>query len=176
MAGNNDNLTLKAFLDTSQIDKDLAKVISKSKSLKLQVGSSKQIDTVNKSLGTMLKHITAIPLKMVQWQLLGNAIGSTIGAIRDGVSTVFALDRAMTNINMTMELTNKQQTELKDGAFDTAQAYNTTAESVLRVTQIFSNLSETVETLNSKVETTIALANITGSSAEQMSDAIQGMG
>lgn len=175
MAGD-DRLLLKAFIDASSIDRQLKSIQQKAKKLKFTVGVSGGIDKTNKSLSQMLKHITNIPIKMAAWQLAGQFVSSLFQSIRSGVATVFALDMAMTNINMTMELTNEQQKDLTENAFETANAYNTTAESVLRVTQIFSNLSETIETLNDKVETTIALANVTGTSATSMSDAIQGMG
>jgi len=168
-------LTLDVFIDTSKIDKQLQSVVKKSKKVKLNV-ESKGLDNANSSLKTMAQHLIEIPKKMVGWMLAGNIISAFFSQINSGIDTIFALDSAMTNINMTMELTNDQQQEMVEGAFDTAQAYNSTAESVLRVTQIFSNLSETVDTLNSKVETTIALANITQSSAGDMADAVQGMG
>jgi len=78
-------------------------------------------------------------------------------------------------MSFTMELTSENLQEITKNSFELAEALNTSVHEVFIANQIYSNLNTTLSEINQKTQTTIALANLTGSSASEMADSLQGL-
>lgn len=177
-----DRLMIDVFIDTKNLDAQLQKLASKKITIGANGSTSKPLDALAESANTasnamtkLVKHIAQIPLKFAQWYLVGGAITSFIGAIKTGVRGVIELDKAMTNVSFTMDLTKTEMNSLVDSSFAVAEGLNSSVKEAMIANQIFSNMSATLEEVNQKTETTIALANLTGTGVSKMADAVQGI-
>lgn len=178
-----DKLQLMAFMDFSAIDKQFVELQNRAKGTKLEFGSgTTQLDQLsnsaqkaNKQINTLGKSILDIPLKFAKWYLVSGIVTGLFGSFRDGIDTVFELDKAVTNIAFTMDLTEREMSGLVTSSFEMAEAFNASVHEVMVANQVFSNMNETLSSVNDKTRVTIELANLTGSSVSQMADALQGL-
>ncbi len=102
----------RAFLNTSD---------------KVQKGT-KEITEKNGLLGDSF---TNVYLKMLQWQVMGTIVSKTIGAFRDAISTMKAVDDEMVTVRKVTDFTAEQMEELRDRAYETASAYGEAADEYL---------------------------------------------
>ena len=62
-------------------------------------------------------------LKMLQWQVMGTIVSKTIGAFKDAISTMKAVDDEMVTVRKVTGFTAEQMEKLRDRAYETASAY-----------------------------------------------------
>ena len=108
----------RAFLNTSD---------------KVQKGT-KEITEKNGLLGDSF---TNVYLKMLQWQVMGTIVSKTIGAFRDAISTMKAVDDEMVTVRKVTGFTAEQMENLRDRAYETASAYGEAADEYLNSVAAF---------------------------------------
>lgn len=108
----------RAFLNTSD---------------KVQKGT-KEMTEKNGLLGDSF---TNVYLKMLQWQVMGTIVSKTIGAFRDTISTMKAVDDEMVTVRKVTGFTAEQMEELRDRAYETASAYGEAANEYLNSVAAF---------------------------------------
>lgn len=108
----------RAFLNTSD---------------KVQKGTKEMTEKTN-LLGDSF---TNAYLKMLQWQVVGTIVSKTIGAFRDAISTMKAVDDEMVTVRKVTGFTAEQMEELRDLAYETASAYGEAADEYLNSVAAF---------------------------------------
>lgn len=108
----------RAFLNTSD---------------KVQKGTKEMTQETN-LLGDSFTHAY---LKMLQWQVVGTIVSKTIGAFRDAISTMKAVDDEMVTVRKVTGFTAEQMDELRDRAYETASAYGEAADEYLNSVAAF---------------------------------------
>lgn len=108
----------RAFLNTSD---------------KVQKGTKEMTEKTN-LLGDSF---TNAYLKMLQWQVVGTIVSKTIGAFRDAISTMKAVDDEMVTVRKVTGFTAEQMEELRDRAYETASAYGEVAYEYLNSVAAF---------------------------------------
>ena len=108
----------RAFLNTSD---------------KVQKGT-KEMSEKNGLLGDSF---TNVYLKMLQWQVMGTIVSKTIGAFRDAISTMKAVDDEMVTVRKVTGFTAEQMEKLRDRAYETASAYGEAADEYLNSVAAF---------------------------------------
>lgn len=117
-AANSAGVFEKAFLNTSD---------------KVQKGT-KEITEKTNLLGDSFTHAY---LKMLQWQVVGTIVSKTIGAFRDAISTMKAVDDEMVTVRKVTGFTAEQMENLRDRAYETASAYGEAADEYLNSVAAF---------------------------------------
>lgn len=117
-AANSAGVFERAFLNTSD---------------KVQKGT-KEMTEKNGLLGDSF---TKVYLKMLQWQVMGTIVSKTIGAFRDAISTMKAVDDEMVTVRKVTGFTAEQMEELRDRAYETASAYGEAADEYLNSVAAF---------------------------------------
>lgn len=100
---------------------------------KVQKGT-KEMTEKNGLLGDSFTHVY---LKMLQWQVMGTIVSKTIGAFRDAISTMKAVDDEMVMVRKVTGFTAEQMEELRDRAYETASAYGEAADEYLNSVAAF---------------------------------------
>ena len=100
---------------------------------KVQKGT-KEMTEKNGLLGDSF---TKVYLKMLQWQVMGTIVSKTIGAFRDAISTMKAVDDEMVTVRKVTGFTAEQMEELRDRAYETASAYGEAADEYLNSVAAF---------------------------------------
>ena len=108
----------RAFLNTSD---------------KVQKGTKEMTEKTN-LLGDSF---TNVYLKMLQWQVMGTIVSKTIGAFRDAISTMKAVDDEMVTVRKVTGFTAEQMEELRDRAYEMASAYGEAADEYLNSVAAF---------------------------------------
>ena len=108
----------RAFLNTSD---------------KVQKGTKEMTQETN-LLGDSFTHAY---LKMLQWQVVGTIVSKTIGAFRDAISTMKAVDDEMVTVRKVTGFTAEQMEKLRDRAYETASAYGEAADEYLNSVAAF---------------------------------------
>lgn len=100
---------------------------------KVQKGTKEMTEETN-LLGDSF---TNVYLKMLQWQVMGTIVSKTIGAFRDAISTMKAVDDEMVTIRKVTGFTAEQMEELRDRAYEMASAYGEAADEYLNSVAAF---------------------------------------
>ena len=100
---------------------------------KVQKGT-KEMTEKNGLLGDSF---TNVYLKMLQWQVMGTIVSKTIGAFRDAISTMKAVDDEMVTVRKVTGFTAEQMENLRDRAYETASAYGEAADEYLNSVAAF---------------------------------------
>lgn len=100
---------------------------------KVQKGTKEMTEETN-LLGDSF---TNVYLKMLQWQVMGTIVSKTIGAFRDAISTMKAVDDEMVTVRKVTGFTAEQMEELRDRAYEMASAYGEAADEYLNSVAAF---------------------------------------
>lgn len=100
---------------------------------KVQKGT-KEMTEKNGLLGDSFTNVYP---KMLQWQVMGTIVSKTIGAFRDAISTMKAVDDEMVTVRKVTGFTAEQMEELRDRAYETASAYGEAADEYLNSVAAF---------------------------------------
>ena len=87
--------------------------------------------------GLLGDSFTNVYLKMLQWQVMGTIVSKTIGAFRDAISTMKAVDNEMVTVRKVTGFTAEQMEKLRDRAYETASAYGEAADEYLNSVAAF---------------------------------------
>lgn len=92
---------------------------------------------ITKKNGLLGDSFTNVYLKMLQWQVMGTIVSKTIGAFRDAISTMKAVDDEMVTVRKVTGFTAEQMEKLRDRAYETASAYGEAADEYLNSVAAF---------------------------------------
>lgn len=87
--------------------------------------------------GLLGDSFTNVYLKMLQWQVMGTIVSKTIGAFKDAISTMKAVDDEMVTVRKVTGFTAEQMEKLRDRAYETASAYGEAADEYLNSVAAF---------------------------------------
>ena len=87
--------------------------------------------------GLLGDSFTNVYLKMLQWQVMGTIVSKTIGAFREAISTMKAVDDEMVTVRKVTGFTAEQMEKLRDRAYETASAYGEAADEYLNSVAAF---------------------------------------
>lgn len=140
----------RAFLNTSD---------------KVQKGTKEMTEKTN-LLGDSF---TNVYLKMLQWQVMGTIVSKTIGAFRDAISTMKAVDDEMVTVRKVTGFTAEQMEELRDRAYEMASAYGEAADEYLNSVAAFARAGygEQADALAELATKTKLVGDTTAETAQQ---------
>ena len=98
-----------------------------------------------------------------------------IGYIKQGITQVENLDKALTTISYTMDITNTQLKDMGDNIVAMAKDLSISVENVSQIYQIYANMQTTAEEMMKTARPTAILANLSGVDASTAADQIQGV-
>ena len=112
---------------------------------------------------------TNVYLKMLQWQVMGTIVSKTIGAFRDAISTMKAVDDEMVTVRKVTGFTAEQMEELRDRAYETASAYGEAADEYLNSVAAFARAGygEQADALAELATKTKLVGDTTAETAQQ---------
>lgn len=128
--------------------------------------STKEMTEKNGLLGDSF---TNVYLKMLQWQVMGTIVSKTIGAFRDAISTMKAVDDEMVTVRKVTGFTAEQMEELRDRAYETASAYGEAADEYLNSVAAFARAGygEQADALAELATKTKLVGDTTAETAQQ---------
>ena len=132
---------------------------------KVQKGT-KEMTEKNGLLGDSF---TNVYLKMLQWQVMGTIVSKTIGAFRDAISTMKAVDDEMVTVRKVTDFTAEQMEKLRDRAYETASAYGEAADEYLNSVAAFARAGygEQADTLAELATKTKLVGDTNAETAQQ---------
>lgn len=132
---------------------------------KVQKGT-KEMTEKNGLLGDSF---TNVYLKMLQWQVMGTIVSKTIGAFRDAISTMKAVDDEMVTVRKVTGFTAEQMEELRDRAYEMASAYGEAADEYLNSVAAFARAGygEQADALAELATKTKLVGDTTAETAQQ---------
>ena len=90
-----------------------------------------------------------------------------------GLEFVQSTDKALSNIAMTMDASDKQLAELKQRSIQTGIDLKTDSKNVVQAATIYANANEDANSILEKAKSTVLLSNASGQTADVSSDQIQ---
>lgn len=128
--------------------------------------STKEMTEKNGLLGDSF---TNVYLKMLQWQVMGTIVSKTIGAFRDAISTMKAVDDEMVTVRKVTGFTAEQMEELRDRTYETASAYGEAADEYLNSVAAFARAGygEQADALAELATKTKLVGDTTAETAQQ---------
>lgn len=132
---------------------------------KVQKGT-KEMTEKNGLLGDSF---TNVYLKMLQWQVMGTIVSKTIGAFKDAISTMKAVDDEMVTVRKVTGFTAEQMENLRDRAYETASAYGEAADEYLNSVAAFARAGygEQADALAELATKTKLVGDTTAETAQQ---------
>jgi hypothetical protein len=112
--------------------------------------------------------------KFSQWFLIGGVTAGFVRNIIDGIKFIGDLDAALTNINYTMDVSSSDLVNIGNSSIQMAKDLKTSASNILQAVTIYANANETAQSILNKSKPTIMLSNVTGMSASETADILQG--
>ena len=119
--------------------------------------------------GLLGDSFTNVYLKMLQWQVMGTIVSKTIGAFRDAISTMKAVDDEMVTVRKVTGFTAEQMEKLRDRAYETASAYGEAADEYLNSVAAFARAGygEQADALAELATKTKLVGDTTAETAQQ---------
>lgn len=111
--------------------------------------------------------------KFSEWLIAGNAMMQLYRAARYGLSTIYELDKALTNINYTMTLMPNKLNEVGDSSMEMAMKLKTSARNILEAVTLYANVKESADSILTKSMPAIMLANVSGISGSESAKTLQ---
>lgn len=136
------------------------------------------IKTVSKEFGltgqTWLQNL-GTKIKQLSTYISGTVIiGKLLHSGKQVINFSRELDKSITNINYTMDVSSDKLADIGKQSIDTAKDLKTSAENVLAAVTTYANANETAESILSKSKPTIMLSNVTGMDTATTTDILQG--
>ena len=114
--------------------------------------------------------LISLPAKYMSIFTVINTVNKTI---KDSVGYVKQLDDVYTDLKITMDIDKEGFKDLVDVSSDLAKSNGYVTESVLKMAQTYANADTTIGEVKDKLQGSIALANVSGMDAGQVTSAVQ---
>lgn len=92
---------------------------------------------------------------------------------KEGIQHIKYMDSAYTDLNITMDISKKQFGELANNIGDLAKANGSTVDKVTEIAKVYANANATIEEINSKLEPSVAFANVSRMDAGEVTSTLQ---
>lgn len=183
----NERLSIRVGINFNSIEKDLKKIEKRIKNTKVNINTNNGVKNLNnlsssgKQADSTLKQLAnsvgTIPLKFAEWYIIGGIVTSFIGSIKDSVSWVYELDKAITTMNITMDGTKSKFNELTGATTQYAKELGTSSNQAIEAVKLYTNMSESIDSILTKSKASIVLSNLGGDlvSINESSDALQSL-
>lgn len=112
--------------------------------------------------------------KFSYWTSSTFLVMKTVQSVKEAVNSEKELDKALTNINYTMDVSSDKLADIGEASLSTAKDLKTSAENVLSAVTTYANAKETAESILSKSKPTIMLSNVSGMDTATTTDILQG--
>lgn len=129
-----------------------------------QSAGSKWVSGLKSKINSLTQYVTGLELVMRAWN-----------EVKQGFNFVVSLDKEMTTVYQTMDITKQGLAELSQGAIDAAKDLGATSDQVVDTIGIYAAYGETVQSILSQARPTTMLANASGVDAKTAADQIQGV-
>lgn len=118
---------------------------------------------------------TSLGRSVIQFANMYLSLYRIVSYIRQGVSEVTKLDKALTTMSYTMNITNSQLKEMGNNIVDMAKDLKVSVDNVSQIYQIYANMQTTTEEMMKTARPTAILTNLSGVDASTAADQIQGV-
>lgn len=194
----NDQEALKQ-LDKLQKEMEEAKKVSVDMANGLAISSTSSgqgVEKLSNSVKSLKKNLTDAEKAQDRLNKQSSAFGSTMRdfgqlfgmyslaytgvrmlttGIREGFSAVKEMDKTLTTLSITLDgITNSKLKTFGADLQNLSRDLSTTTSRVLETSQVFANLSETLDSIKNKTKSAVILGNISGAGVEESVNAIQG--
>lgn len=140
-SSNNYHILVKAILDESNLQGQINKAASKLKGVKIgntgADSATSGFNKMNKAINETSQSMGDIIAKTTKWQIGTQVIDSVYNAFRNGVSAVFELDAAMTELRKVSDLTGDELQQFGDKALQVGERVARTATQVIEAATEF---------------------------------------
>lgn len=140
-SSNNYHILVKAILDESNLQGQINKAASKIKNVKIGDAGTKTatsgFNKMNQAIDETSQSMGDIIAKTTKWQIGTQVIDSVYNAFRNGVSAVFELDAAMTELRKVSDLTGDELQQFGDKALQVGERVARTATQVIEAATEF---------------------------------------
>ena len=100
-------------------------------------------------------------------------ISQGLNAFRQGIQDVIALDSALTTLNITMDMTKDDMTNMIGTTQTLAKEMKTSVQNVLEIAKVYTNMNESVQSILDKTRPAILLATLAGLNPNEATNTIQ---
>lgn len=121
---------------------------------------------------TLKQKIKGVGTYMVSWYLSWYRF---LGYLRQGVDVVASMNKALTTMSYTMDVSKNQLASMGKDIVAMAKDLGASVENIQSIYQIYANMQTTQRELQTVAQPTAILANLSGSDAATAADQIQGV-
>ena len=118
---------------------------------------------------------TSLGRSIIQFANMYLSLYRVVSYIRQGVNQVTQLDKALTTMSYTMNITNSQIKEMGNNIVAMAKDLKISVDNVSQIYQIYANMQTTTEEMMKTARPTAILTNLSGVDASTAADQIQGV-
>lgn len=185
---------VKAIAQLDSIEKEMKQVTDQSS--KMKSGLAVNTNVATESLNKMEASAKSVAKSMQGVSTSSSTFGSTMRdfgqlfgmyslaytgvrmlttGIREGFNAVKEMDKTLTTLSITLDgITGSQLKTFGADLQNLSRDLSTTTSRVLETSQVFANLSETLDSIKNKTKSAVILGNISGAGVEESVNAIQG--
>ena len=135
-------------------------------------GEIQNVDRSSMHLGNALKEAF---IKFPLWLGVSTIIMQTFHQIQQGVHDVIELNKQITQLNITMNLTAEDTQKLVSSAQTFAKTMGTSVREVMAGMLVYANQTESLDSILKKTQADIILTNLSGMSMKDSTDAVQAL-
>ena len=118
---------------------------------------------------------TSLGRSIIQFANMYLSLYRVVGYIRQGITQVQNLDKALTTMSYTMNISNAQINEMGKDILAMSKDLKISVDNVSQIYQIYANMQTTSEEMMKTARPTAILANLSGVDASTAADQIQGV-
>ena len=118
---------------------------------------------------------TSLGRSIIQFANMYLSLYRIVSYIRQGIGEVTKLDKALTTMSYTMNITNSQLKEMGSNIVAMAKDLKVSVDNVSQIYQIYANMQTTTEEMMKTARPTAILTNLSGVDASTAADQIQGV-
>jgi len=162
----------KIKTDINELNVSTPDLNNKMKQLGIRFSSIKQESA---QAGTVMTRMFENLVKFLRFYLVAGTFVKLISELKKGIDTVKDLDAAITNMKITMNLTDSEFDRMTVSSQKLAKELGSTVKEVLGAAKTFANMNESIDAILEKTRANIILSNLSGSGIDETVDAIQGI-
>lgn len=118
---------------------------------------------------------TSLTRSIFQFANMYLSLYRLVSYLRQGVTEVTNLDKALTTMSYTMDTTGSQIQQMSQDIVNMAKDLSTSVDNIAQIYQIYANMQTTTEEMMKTARPTAILANLSGVDASTAADQIQGV-
>lgn len=141
-----------------------------------------QVSEASTSTKSMGQSVTDIIGKFTKWYLISGLVTGVIGLLKQMVSEVINLDKAMVELSKVFDGTEEDLQKVKDRAFEIGEELGRTGEEVIKATTEFKRMGYTIDESLNLARVATMMTNVaegitdTGEAAQILTSILKGTG